>query len=138
MPFSLNCYPFFKLLIQNSDIIQTSEPNKMIEGGAIMTQNTNSKKIPIITALYTNRIIVSKGNATPLNLPVLVGIILLLFIPWLVVTGVVVALALGCRLSVEKSPTEFDGTFDSMIKRTAEDVKNTVVDIGQEPVEEHA
>ena len=54
------------------------------------------------------------------------------------VAGAVVALALRCRLSIEKSPEAFDGTFNSMIKRTAEDVKNTVVNIGQEPVEDHA
>ncbi|MCL2544550.1 MAG: DUF4342 domain-containing protein [Clostridia bacterium] len=103
-----------------------------------MTQNTNSKKNSIFTALYTNRIVVSKGNTTHLNLPVLVGILLLPFIPRLVIAGAVVALALGCRLSIEKSPAAFDGTFDSMIKRTAEDVKNTVANIGQEPVEEQA
>ena len=103
-----------------------------------MTQNTNSKKKSIFTALYSNRIVVSKGNATYLNLPILAGILLLMFIPRLVVVAAVVALALRCRLSIEKSPEAFDGTFNSMIKRTAEDVKNTVVNIGQGPVEDHA
>ena len=103
-----------------------------------MTQNTNSKRKSVFTALYNNRIVVSKGTKTPLNLPVLVGVILLLFMPWLTVVGAVVALVLGCRLSIEKSPAEFDGTFDSMIKRTAEDVKNTVMNIGQEPAAEQA
>ncbi|MCL1872473.1 MAG: DUF4342 domain-containing protein, partial [Promicromonosporaceae bacterium] len=73
---------------------------------------------------------------TPLNLPVLVGIILLLFVPWLVVAGAVVSLVLGYQLAIEKSPGEFDGTFDSMVKRTAEDVKNTVVNIGHGSAED--
>ena len=105
-----------------------------------MTQNTNSKKHSIFTALYNNRVVVTKGNTTPLNLPILVGIILLMFIPWLVVVGAVVALALGYRLSIEKNTAEFDGTFESMVKRTAEDVKNTVTGIGQdtETAEDHA
>ena len=103
-----------------------------------MTQNTNCKKNTFFTALYRNRIIVSKGNTTPVNLPILVGIVLLLFIPWLTVTGVVVALALGFRLSIEKNAAEFDGSFEAMVKRTAEDVKNAVASIGQETAEDHA
>jgi hypothetical protein len=95
-----------------------------------MTQNTNSKRNSIFSALYRNRIIVSKGNAVPVNLPILIAILLLLFVPWLTVTGVVVALALGCRLAIEKSSTEFDGSFHAMVKNTAEDIKNTVANIG--------
>ena len=103
-----------------------------------MNQNTTAPKKSIFTALYSNRIIVSKGNATHLNLPVLVGIILLLFGRWLTMAGAVVLLALGYRLSIEKSPAEFDGTLDSMIRRTTEDVKNAVVNIGQESAEGQA
>jgi len=103
-----------------------------------MTQNTNTKKKSIFTALYVNRIIVSKGNETCLDLPVFIGIILLLCAKWLLVAGLIVALALGCRLSMGKKNVELDGTFGSMLKHTAEDVKSTVSGIGQEPVEEQA
>ena len=89
-----------------------------------MTQS--SKKKSIFSALYQNRIIVSKENATNLDLPVLVGIILLIVIPWLVVAGSVVALAFGYSFSIKKNTAEFDGSFDSMVKGTVEDVKNAV------------
>jgi len=102
-----------------------------------MTQNTSTRKHSIFSALYRNRIVVSKEGSTTVDLPILIGIIALLFIPWLTVAGVVVALALGHRIGIEKNRAEFDGTFEAMVKNTAQDIKNAVTCNGQEPTESH-
>lgn len=85
------------------------------------------KKNGIFSFLYCNRVKVNKGSTPILNLSLLFSVLGLLTAPWLVVAGVIVALALGYKFAFERNAEGFSSDFDQVVKGAASNVR-TVVD----------
>lgn len=81
-------------------------------------QNGNFFKV-----MYTTRIKMTRGEMPILNLSVLFSIIALLTAPWLVIAGVVVALIMGYRVSVDSSGAGFETSFQEVVQTGKENVK---------------
>ena len=88
-----------------------------------------NKSNGFFTTLYRTRFKVAKGDATVLNLSVLFSVISLLSAPWLVVIGLIVALVLGYRFSIDRNGLGFQESFDGVVKNAASNIKQTVDDL---------
>ncbi len=99
-----------------------------------MSQNANRgfDKNSIFSALYRNRVVLSKGNATVINLSIGFFIISFLCAPWLVIIGGIVALAMGYRFSFTKNSPDFGGSIDDLVQNAAGKVKGVVNSFRQE------
>ena len=91
------------------------------------TNNTN--KTGFFNLAYRTRLVIRKGEATIVNLSVLFSVISLLCAPWLVVIGVIVALALGYKFAIERNAAAFDKDFEHVVKDAAENVKHAVENV---------
>ena len=96
--------------------------------------NTN-KKNGIFSFLYCNRVKVNKGSTPILNLSLLFSVLGVLTAPWLVVAGVIVALALGYKFAFERNAAGFSNDFDQVVKGAATNVR-TVMDSVTDRVED--
>ena len=86
-----------------------------------MTENTNTTYKNRFTAfLFGNRIIITKGTKTVVNLPILAGIIAALCARRLTVLAVIIALILGYRFSIERLNSK---SFDAAVQDATEKVK---------------
>ena len=92
------------------------------------------KKNGIFSFLYCNRVKVNKGSTPILNLSLLFSILGVLTAPWLVVAGVIVALALGYKFAFERNAAGFSNDFDQVVKGAATNVC-TVMDSVTDRVE---
>jgi hypothetical protein len=94
-----------------------------------MSQNTNHNgfdKNSIFSVLYRNRVVISKGTVTVVNLSILFTMISFLCAPWLVIIGAIVALVMGYRFSFEKNSPDFGGSIDDIVQNAAGKVKGVV------------
>ena len=87
---------------------------------------TTTRKTGIFATLYCTRINVRKDNATIANLSLLFGLIALLTAPWLVIGGVIAALALGYKFSVGRNDEGFNGDFDTVVEQAGQNIRTTV------------
>lgn len=91
------------------------------------TQSTQSHRgSNVFSFLYRTRIKVDKGSTPILNLSLIFSILVVCSAPWLAVIGLVVALVLGYRFSIERNSSDFNGDFDEIVKNAATNVKSTV------------
>lgn len=91
------------------------------------TQSTQSHRGGnVFSFLYRTRIKVDKGSTPILNLSLIFSILAVCSAPWLAVIGLVVALMLGYRFSIERNSSDFNGDFDEIVKNAATNVKSTV------------
>ncbi len=79
--------------------------------------------------LYRTRIVIKKGESVIINLSILFSVIALLFAPWLVVAGVIIALLLGYRFSIDRNAAGFTSDFGRMFRDAADNVKNVVENV---------
>ena len=75
--------------------------------------------------LYRTRVKVCKGQTPIINLSLLFTLLAVSTAPWLAVAGLIIALALGYRFSIEKNAPQFSGDFDEVVRDAAQNVKNT-------------
>lgn len=81
----------------------------------------------LFNRLYRNRLLVYKGDLTIVNISLMFFIFAALVAIWLVVLGMIVALALGYRIRVDHDSAAFRGdTLESMVKNAGNNVRNTV------------
>lgn len=80
----------------------------------------------IFSKLYRTRIKVTKDSTTIINLSLAFSIVSALLAIWLVVIGVVVALLLGYRFSIQKDAPEFSGDLKEVVDDAADNVKDVV------------
>lgn len=78
------------------------------------------------SVLYRTRIKVNKGDIPILNLSLIFSLLAVGSAPWLAVTGVLIALALGYQFHVERDAPEFSGDFDAVMNDAASNVKSVV------------
>ena len=76
--------------------------------------------------MYCNRIKVTKDGVTIVNLSLLFGIVALLTALWLVVVGVIAALALGYKFSFVRRAEGFNGNFNEVVEEAKGNVRNAV------------
>ena len=94
-------------------------------GGAYGARGKRSHNL--FTSLYRTRVKMSKGETTIINLSALFMIFAVMVAPWLVVIGIVLALALGYRIAMERNSNAFSGdTLESMVRNAGANVRNTV------------
>ena len=78
------------------------------------------------SVLYRTRVKVCKGQTTIINLSLIFSVLAVSTAPWLAVAGLIIALALGYRFSIEKNAPQFSGDFDEVMRDAAQNVKNAV------------
>ena len=80
----------------------------------------------IFSKLYRTRIKVTKDTTTIINLSLAFCIASALLAIWLVVIGVIFALLLGYRFSIQKDAPEFSGDLKEVVDDAADNVKDVV------------
>jgi hypothetical protein len=78
------------------------------------------------STMYRTRFRASKNGNTVINLSLLFSLIALLSAPWLVILGLIAALLMGYRFSVERDAQGFEQNFDDVVRSAAGNVKNAV------------
>lgn len=87
----------------------------------------------VFAFLYRLRLRVQKGDIVILNVSSLFVLLALLVSPYICVIGLVLALVLGYRISIERNSRDFASeTFDSMVKNARANVHNTVSGFAQQ------
>lgn len=76
--------------------------------------------------LYRTRIKVNKGDIPILNLSLVFTVLAVCSAPWLAVAGLVIALALGYRFSIERNAKGFSNNFQEVVNKAASNVKAAV------------
>ena len=75
---------------------------------------------------YRTRVKVHKGDTPIVNLSVLFIALAAMSAPWVAAGGLIAALVLGYRFSIEKNAPEFTGSFDEVVRDAARNVKSAV------------
>ena len=88
--------------------------------------STREQNRGFFSILYRTRFRASKDGQTVVNLSMLFSIIALLSAPWLVILGLLAALVMGYRFSIDKNGLGFEQSFDDVVKNAAIHVKETV------------
>ena len=86
----------------------------------------NTQKNHWFSILYRTRVKVCKEQTPILNLSLVFSALAVMTAPWLAVVGLIVALSLGYRFSIEKNAPQFSGDFDAVMKDAAQNVRNAV------------
>ena len=86
----------------------------------------SSRKNNWFSFLYRTRVKVCKADTTILNLSLIFSLLAVSTAPWLAVAGLIIALALGYRFSIEKNAPQFSGDFDEMMRDAAQNVKDAL------------
>ena len=87
---------------------------------------SNTRKNNWFSFLYRTRVKVCKGDTTILNLSLIFSLLAVSTAPWLAVAGLIIALALGYRFSIEKNAPQFSGDFDEVMRGAAQNVKDAM------------
>lgn len=87
---------------------------------------SSEKANSIFNKLYANRIVFKREGATIANLSLLFCIIAFLTAPWLVIGGVIAALALGYKFSYARNVAAFTGSFDDVVADAKNNVRTVV------------
>mgnify|MGYP001290595161 CR=1 FL=1 len=90
-----------------------------------MESNGNRDK-GFFSVLYRIRFRASKNGETVVNLSLLFSIIALLSAPWLVILGLIAALVMGYRFSIDQNGLGFEQSFDDVVRNAASNVKTAV------------
>lgn len=95
--------------------------------------NTQAKGSNVFSFLYRTRVKVNKGSTPILNLSIIFSILAVCSAPWLAVIGLVIAVILGYRFSIERNAEGFSGDFQEVVKDAATNVKSTVDSVIGDP-----
>lgn len=94
----------------------------------------NEKGNKFFQFLYSNRIKVTKGATPILNLSLVFGLLTVLTAPWLVVGGIIAALAMGYKFGFERNATGFTKSFDEVVRGAASNMRgmmDNIIDRGE-------
>ena len=78
------------------------------------------------STMYRTRFRASKNGHTVVNLSLLFSLIALLSAPWLVILGLIAALVMGYRFSIDRDGLGFEQNFDDVVRNAASNVKHAV------------
>ncbi|MDD3333874.1 MAG: DUF4342 domain-containing protein [Eubacteriales bacterium] len=88
-------------------------------------ENQN-KQTNLFSFLYRTRVKVNKDDTSIVNLSVAFVAFVVVFAPWIAIIGLIAALALGYRFSMERNAQSFTDNFQEVVKDAAFNVKSTV------------
>ena len=91
--------------------------------------STREQDRGFFSILYRTRFRASKNGQTVVNLSMLFSIIALLSAPWLVILGLLAALVMGYKFSIDKDGLGFEQSFDDVVKNAAVNVRETVENV---------
>jgi len=78
--------------------------------------------------MYRIRLKIRRGDMTIVNLSLLFSVIALLTAPWLVVLGILIALVMGYHISIDKSGSGFESSFEEVVENTKRNVQKVFND----------
>lgn len=78
--------------------------------------------------MYRTRVRINRGEMSILNLSVLFSLLALLTAPWIVILGLLVALVLGYRISIDKSGAGFEDSFEEVLENSKRNVRKVFDD----------
>ncbi len=84
----------------------------------------------VFSFLYRTRVKVTKDETPILNFSLVFTIVAVVCAPWLAVIGLVVALALGYHIGVQRDASEFCGDFQQVVRDARATVKDAVDSLG--------
>lgn len=84
---------------------------------------------------YRTRVKVHKGATPIVNLSLIFMLFAAGSAPWVAVTGLVIALILGYRFSIERNSPDFSGNFDDVVRDASQNVQNAVDSFTEHPEE---
>lgn len=87
---------------------------------------SSEKTNNIFNKLYANRIVVKRNGESIINLSLIFCLIAFLTAPWLVIGGVIAALALGYKFTYARNVAAFTGSFDEVVAEAKSNVRNVV------------
>lgn len=87
---------------------------------------SSEKSNSVFNKLYANRIIFTRNGATIANLSLIFRLIAFLTAPWLVIGGVIAALALGYKFSYARNAADFVSDFDAVVQDAKNNVRSAV------------
>jgi hypothetical protein len=91
-------------------------------------EEKQTKNGSFFKVMYRTRVKINRGEEPILNLSVLFSLIALLTAPWLVILGLLVALVMGYRISIDRSGAGFEGTFEEVVENGKRNVKRVFND----------
>lgn len=96
------------------------------------TNSSNGQNGRWFSFLYRTRLKVQKGDVTILNLSLVFSVLAVISAPWLAVAGLIIALVLGYRFSVERNARGFADDFQEVVRDAAGNVKAAVDSVVKE------
>lgn len=97
------------------------------------SNNTNEKENgKFFKIMYKTRLKIRRGETTIINLSLLFSIISLLTAPWLVVLGLIVALVLGYKITIDRTGVGFEDTFNEVVQHGKQNVEKVFNDMSEE------
>ena len=106
-------------------LVDLEKNGRLKTGPTSSSAGRNAKGV--FTFLYRLRLRVRKDEAVVVNLSSLFVLLTLITAPHICIIGLIVALALGYRINIDRDSREFSSeTFDSMVKNARENVQHTV------------
>ncbi|NLO86331.1 MAG: DUF4342 domain-containing protein [Clostridiales bacterium] len=90
------------------------------------TKKEQTGSYGIFSSLYRTRVKINKADTPIINLSLLFMILATISAPWIVIIGVIVALVLGYRFSIEKNAQGFSDNFQDIVNDAAGNVRAAV------------
>lgn len=87
---------------------------------------SSEKTNHIFNKLYANRIVIKRNGNPIVNLSLLFCLIAFLTAPWLVIGGLIAALALGYTFSYVRNDAAFLSNFDDVVQDAKQNVRSVV------------
>ena len=91
-------------------------------------ETNKQKNGSFFKVMYRTRVKIRRGDMPILNLSLLFSLVALLTAPWLVVLGLLVALVLGYRISVDRSGEGFEDSFEEVVENSKRNVRKVFND----------
>ena len=100
-----------------------------------MSGHINANRFNWFSVLYRTRVKVHKGATPIVNLSLIFTLFAAGSAPWVAVTGLVIALILGYRFSIERDSPDFAGSFGDVVHSASQNVQNAVDSFTNPPEE---
>ena len=94
---------------------------------------TQTRDNGFFSKMYRTRLRASKNGETVINLSILFSLIALLSAPWLVILGLLAALEMGYRFSIDRNGLGFEQSFEDVVRNAAVNVKQAVGHVTEDP-----
>ena len=109
------------------------EKNGRLKGAKAGGGSTRKRNGSILSLLYRFRLKVTKGDVPILNISALFMIFVCIAGIWIPIIGLIAALFLGYRISVERNSADFEAdSFEAIVKKASTNVRSTVNSVARE------